>query len=139
MVNAGKSILHRIICSIMIVCMFLASWGCMSFHTLTQEEVRNLPVDETLVVNMENRIQYDLEAFYIAGDSLKGRWNETSVRFDLSRVESMGIRKVDPIRTVLFCGLGIAGAILIIGQFNKSAYGGDESENKNPGGPGDNE
>jgi hypothetical protein len=123
----------------LIIVIFLASMGCTSFHALSREEVMNLPVDKTLIVNTDNRLEYAVTEFRVKGDSLMGRWNETFVGFDLSRVESMGLGKIHPVRTVIFCGLLVVGATLIISRFNKSASGGAGENRPDPGGPGDNE
>ncbi len=130
---------RRSICTVLIIALLYTSWGCTSLHNLSMEEVMNLPPDETLIVNTDNRLEYAVTEFRVKGDSLFGQWMETSVGFDLSRVESMGIQKINLFKTIIFCGLGVVSVTLIILRFSKSTTGGDEPNSPDPGGPGDNE
>ena len=130
---------RRLICSALMSSLLSMSWSCTSLQTLSKQEVIQLPSDKTLVIRTEDRFEFDVSDFRVYGDSLKGMWMEQSVRFDLNRLEWMGVRKFNPWKTVAYCGLCLVGATLIVTQFKLNNSGGDEPGSPDSGDTGEND
>jgi len=133
--------LYRRVVSLIVLVAFLSHlWGCTSMRVLPREEIGEVEQNSSVWVTLYDGTQYEMRQPKARDSKLVGHVvGEGYMEVDFANVRSIGIKKVDTVKTVVLTAIGITGYVLLMALIRKGLSPGSEGESGDDPGPTDTE
>lgn len=133
--------MYRRVVSLIVLVAFLSYlWGCTSMRTLPREKVGEVNQNSSVWITLYDGTQYEMKQPKAQDSKLVGQVVGEGYReVDFANIRSIGIKKVDTVKTLLLTAVGITGYVLLMMLIRKGLSSGSEGEPDVDPGPTDTE
>ncbi len=110
---------HKIISMIILATFVSYLVGCTSMRYLSHDNISEIDQKQSVWVTLVDSTQYEIKKPQFKGTQLTGYFGAEGYKeFNISEVESIGIKKVDAGKTLLIGTASFVGAMLLISAFS---------------------
>lgn len=127
--------MYRRVVSLIVLVAFLSYlWGCTSMRVLPREEMGEVEQNSSVWVTLYDGTQYEMKQPKARDSKLVGHVVGEGYReVDFANVRSIGIKRVDTIKTIVLTAVGITGYVLLMALIRKGfSPGGEEKSGDEP-------